>query len=421
MKNRGFIFLLLTLFLVSCNDDKVEKYKDVIIGSKIKRSMTDIIGVDPFNTSMNLIYYFNEENYTDKKNSISSLYNSIISMNHVYFDRHYDYYDSNNNLINNLKTINDSFDTGNKIKCSDELYDLLKLSSSLYSLTEGYFNIFTGRVTDYWEDLFSYYNDDEEITTFDPEYDTFFREKLESIVAQVPNNIDDFNAQLTFYDDSKEVMFNKLSYQENNNHPLISLGGIGKGYATDLVEEVLIDNNYTDGLLYSGGSSISSLSAPTFIFEPDKGIKVGFTNPITKGLFSSEECFAIPFKNDFRCSTSGDYTFSKYYDLVNKDGETIRRYHIFSPFNGYPNANNHQVTCISNSLSSAVLDCLTTSLMASNKETGKTIINNFINYYNCDLAVYYVDKDINNNAKIIAINNIYTVEVASNASIEYEQ
>ena len=143
--------------------------------------------VSPFNTVMTLIYKSEKKDYTstDKGKKLSSIYRDMVVKLHKNFDRHYSYKDDEGNEIVNIKTINDSYGTNQKIYCTPELYNLLKTGVIMTMYTEGYFNFYIGQLVNFWDDLIT--EDDQElIEANDPIYNEANRLYLEDLTASIP-------------------------------------------------------------------------------------------------------------------------------------------------------------------------------------------------------------------------------------------
>lgn len=426
MKKR-FELVLFSLLLCSCSKKNIVSEriiaKDIEAFSYFDSDNNPVFHkVQPFNTSMYLTYYFDSKNdYSDSLNKINEIYNNSLYENHIYFDRHAKYLNSENEFVINLKTINDSFGSGENVKIPENLYTLLKFGKEMFYLTDGYFNMFTGRITDYWDECFYKAYDYEDLDTFDPYFSSESKLKLENIVNEIPKTDEDFEAQLSFDDVNKTVRFNKLSNQSSNYHPLISLGGIAKGFATDLVKEELIKNDYKNGILMSGGSSISLISDPTFIKNPKKGQSFSVINPLKMSFFTNETAFTIYNFKEFNSSTSGNYTINKNYKINDENGNTIIRYHIINPNTGYSEQFHYQITAVSNTLSNGLLDALTTSLMCLNIEDGMKLRNKVLEKYpNSDLHIYWMDN-VNGKCKLYASDKELDLKLGEDVSVVYEE
>ena len=70
-----------------------------------------------------------------------------------------------------------TYGTNNEIKVSEELFGLIKEGIKLTKLTEGYFNILTGGLTDLWDNILSSYEGPDSLL-YDPYYDLETAEKI---------------------------------------------------------------------------------------------------------------------------------------------------------------------------------------------------------------------------------------------------
>ena len=64
-------------------------------------------------------------------------------------------------------------------------YDLLKLGVEYTKYSEGYFNIFVGEITDFWDEVFKEAYNFGDIS-LDPYYSNEQKEKLDSLVKAIP-------------------------------------------------------------------------------------------------------------------------------------------------------------------------------------------------------------------------------------------
>ena len=137
MKKNLLISLLCLPLLFSCNKTTEPNYEwiDISTNSTFIYTTKNAI-VFPFNTTMSLRYFKNYDLNTYDENfntELSTLFlDNVVSL-HKKLDRHNYYYvddnvdDSLKEIETNVKTINDSYGSGEEIACSDELYSLLKL------------------------------------------------------------------------------------------------------------------------------------------------------------------------------------------------------------------------------------------------------------------------------------------------------
>ena len=385
MKKRRFIFGLLCFpLLFSCSPKSDGEWFSITCNNLIETSNKQYI--IPFNTQMKLSY-FKKNNHEYSKtfeNDLGQLFSTRVIELHKILDRHYYYYnESKDDYITNIKTINDSYGTGDEIICSDELYNLLKLGKQLTIDTDGYFNFFMGSLTSFWDDILNDAYADEPLENIDPFFNNDQKDKMIQFKESIPT-VDEVEKLLTFNDEKKSVVFNSLDniyfdeektivkYDRKDSlsrfRPYITSGGIAKGYATDLLKELLNSNNYYDGFLNSGSSSLTSLSAFSFT---QKGYQtISIVDPRTKG-YLREPCMSINLYSNYALSTSGNYTNGMSYSFKDQNTQkTIYRHHIINPYTGECSQEHASVTLISNTFNNGQLDALSTAFVNRSTEDG---------------------------------------------------
>lgn len=147
--------------------------------------------------------------------------------------------------------------------------------------------------------------------------------------------------------DRVEVEEDRVSLEEGM---MLDLGAVGKGYAGDMVEQVLRENGITSALLDIGGN-IQAVGT-----KPDGSEwRLGMRNPFGEGIFGVLQIF------DCAVVTSGNY--ERYF--IGEDG--VRYGHIIDPDTGYPVDNGlASVTVIAGE--GKLCDALSTSLFVMGKE-----------------------------------------------------
>ena len=99
-------------------------------------------------------------------------------------------------------------------------------------------------------------------------------------------------------------------------------------------------------------------------------------------------------------STSGSQI--NYYTLI--DGKPVLRHHIIDAESGYPNTVGYdEITMISKSLSSTVLDCLSTILNNCKANEIETYVTKIKEHFNADLKCLLYRKTIDSSKKQIDI------------------
>lgn len=403
--------LLMSLLLVGCNDNQTSSIKysgtwENIFAKTIRATSGAV--VNPFNTSMYLKYFI-DDNLSNKEvfiEELTALYQNRVSNLHKKFDRHNSYYldvkEPSKGKFNNIKTVNESLDTGVPVKLDIETYNLLKISVEYTKYSEGYFNIFVGELTDFWDNIFE--NRDEDPYLHNIEDNPKSKENdeyLKNVILPSIPSIEELDEVLIFNDETKEVVFNSVKDENGNSKGKISIsvGGIAKGYATEIIKQELVNNNYTQGYLFSGGSSISSLKEP--ISNEPKGQYIGIVDPRTvSSIVDKKEAVGVSLSKEFNMSTSGNYIGGKSFKIkVNDEGEYITRHHIINPFTGYPEYKGRvaSVSIFSSKLGADILDAFSTTLVNKSIEEGLKFREKVMNdksLGNPDLEIIYILENL---------------------------
>ena len=428
MKRRLLLTCSLILSVVSCSEPKwysVEVMTNIVpIATSVNEKVT------PFNTVMKLNYCLSEENNNDSfKEELSSYYIDEVVKYHKLFDRHYSYYDEDGKtLVVNPKTINDSYGSSTPIKCSKELYNLLKQGVNLTLKTNGYFNFFAGELVSYWDNLIStvnnfenehgsYTNIKDYFNDYEPYYNEEARKKVEYLTLSTPS-LEEVKNLLTFNDETLEVTFNTLddivledgtilerSSSTSLYRPSITTGGIGKGLATDYIKQDLISKNYTQGWLSSGSSSLTTLSDPTF--GDGNKQKITLTIPENKYPYFLTYGLSIASSKDYSISTSGNHDSGHSYTLYDDNNNVLsRRHHIINPYTGYPSEDFSTVLLFSHSFTGVELDAFSTAFVNMSLKEGLEFRTELLKDTSKDLEIVFVSNlDENNNYNYYATSN----------------
>ena len=142
----------------------------------------------------------------------------------------------------------------------------------------------------------------------------------------------------------------------------IDLGGIAKGYVTDKVRALLINEGIRSALIDLGGNIAVLGSSP----KPGKW-KLGLQHP----FMPRGEYFGIVEASDVSVVTSGAY--ERYFESGG-----VRYHHIFDPSTGYPARSDlASVTVISEDSTDA--DALSTALFVMGRERGVSLLRELKN------------------------------------------
>lgn len=379
MKDKVKIIPVLFLSLVSLVSCKESELVDTIDVPSIYAGGGDIrvLGADfvsPFDTSITGALYYHKKDYSDDEiKDIEDTFKNDLVLYHALSDRHYSYYykDSEDTLITNIKTINESYGTEEELALHPYLYNLLKTSYEFSLNSNGKFNIFLGTLNDIYETKLDIVREEKNKETLDSvfEYSTNlyfsrFSETEKSEIAEtvktIPQNKTQMEGLLTFDDTKYSVVFHK--YQDTEKLS-ISLGGNAKGFATQYVAQEL-EKKYPNisFLINSGYSSIKAIG-----IRPDNNAwKIRYDNPTYyEQALSHENPYyknevKIQWEGAFDLSTSGFY--NQYFYEYDRNEDTFkRRMHILNPENGYSCSFFDQVSVIMDD--SALADLYTTALM----------------------------------------------------------
>ena len=255
------------------------------------------------------------------------------------------------------------------------------------------------------------------------------QETIQKIVDSIPSTSEEVNQVIEFKDETKEVRFNSLkdSNGESKGKISISVGGVAKGYATDLLKEKLLEKGYDKGYLFSGASSILSLGEP--IYNNSKGQALSVLDPRTSHLFGEQQkkAFSINLKDAFSMSTSGNYTSGKSYTFKDLEtNEIVTRHHIINSFTGYPKYEDNvaSVSVFSKKLSAGLLDVFSTTLVNKSIEDGLEFRKKVMNDYEADLEIVYILEDLDKNTiEIVStstFNDTLVIGDQEGVSIRYE-
>lgn len=356
----------------------------------------DLNRVYPFDTNLLYIRYASEYLPSYKEvMKIESLTGKYTVECHQLFDRHYYYLDENNKMINNLKVINDSYGTNEWISVDKRLIEVLKMSKEMTTFSKGKYNLFVGELSTYWNYYLlvnNFMGDPSE--SIDPAHSDEEKNNINNMVINTPkwNEIDDV---LVLDETNNRVKFNKY-YPKNSTTPAekvsITLGGIGKGYLSENLYLRLKENNLTKGLVYSGSSSLVFM---------DKNVtaspwKISLSNPY---YYLENYVGILNINEKLSLSTSGSQV-QRYTTIV--DDKVVLRQHIIDPTTGYPSSYYPQITLLSKTISSTVMDTLSTILINCSLDEISQMIKNindtygdlgFI-FYECDLSLTKEDRAI---------------------------
>jgi thiamine biosynthesis lipoprotein ApbE len=316
--------------------------------------------LDPFYT----IFFANYEAKasTEEKQQVSDLLEEEVQRLHRYGDRHHEFLsnpdDPNSALLHNLKVLNAMHGHQQWLAIDETFYDLLSEAKAMTQFTDGAFNMFIGTVSDFWDDLLDNPMYRMQYTQLDPAYNPLQRLALESRIQYVPLNDQDVDQvlELKIEDGQAFVRFNAFR-QSPTGSIKITLGGIAKGFANDIIADQLSAQALTRGYISNGTSSITTLG-------PRYG-NVPYRWQVTSPHPSADYAFTIEKPGRHSLSTSGAYAGFR----MPLGSARVLRHHIIDPRTGYPSTQAIELNVISSSYPAGRLDALSTAMMTMDKST----------------------------------------------------
>lgn len=341
--------------------------------------------LDPFYT----IFFANYEAKAtlEEKQQVSAILEQEVQRLHRYGDRHHEFLsnpsDPNSSLVHNLKVLNAMHGQQQWLAIDQTFYHLLSEAKFMTTLTDGAFNMFIGTVSDFWDDLLDNRLYRTQYTQLDPAYNPLQRLALESRMQYVPltnHDVDDV-LELKIEDDQPYVRFNTFR-QSPAGTIKITLGGIAKGFANDIMADRLSSQSFTRGYLSNGTSSITTLG-------PRYG-NVAYRWQVTSPHPSADYAFTIEKPGRHSLSTSGAYAGFR----MPLGSSKVLRHHIIDPQTGYPSTQAIELNVISATYPAGRLDALSTAMMTMDKTTAMQYRDEIIQSgYDLDIAWIEVIQD----------------------------
>jgi len=231
------------------------------------------------------------------------------------------------------------------VEVSDETMDVVEAAIACSEATDGYFDVTVGPLVDLWD----------------------IRH------AQQPPDARSIGNLLPLVDYRKIRMDqgrNRIGLEDRGAS--IDLGGIGKGYAANMVRKIWETHGATSAFLDLGGN-VSTLGN-----RPDGSKwKVGIRHPRNRGSL-----IALLNITDRSVVTSGDY------ERCFVDGEGRRWHHILDPTTGYP-ASSDLVSATVVHTDAMLADALATTIMVMGLKSVTGILED-----HTDAQICLVDKEL---------------------------
>ncbi len=262
----------------------------------------------------------------------------------------YDNFNSYDDIVS-IKEVNDMAGKG-PVKVDKDLFNLVKFAIDNYEKTHGKVNIAMGRTIKLWTDARNANHPSKSLGVEEHEIDD------EDKVLPSPEEIKESGMHM----DIKNIVLDEKNQTIEIKDPdmLIDLGAVGKGYATEIVAQKLIDRGVKHASINAGGN-VRSIGTPG-----DGRVKwgVGIQNPENK----SKDFLEVLFTGPVSVVTSGDY--QRYFE---KDG--VRYHHIIDPKTLYPGGDYSSVSILTEN--SGLADYLSTVMFLSTKEEAEEILKNY--------------------------------------------
>lgn len=304
---------------VSCNLRQPQKYQASFL--ILFNTVTEIVG------------------YADSKDEFEEFAHFI----HDSLKEYHELYDKYNEYegINNIKTINDNAGIA-PVKVDQRIIDMLLFSKEMYERTNGTVNIALGPVLEIWHDYRTEGIDDP-LNAKLPPIEDLLEANSYTDINQLIINEEEFTVYLT------------------DEHMSLDVGAIAKGYATEQVVRMAIENGYSDFLLSVGGNT----RAVGTKGKAQELWSVGIQNPDKSSEQSSIYTMAL---TDMSLVASGNY--ERYYTV---DGK--KYHHIIDPNTLMPAAYYTAVSLLCEDFGMA--DALSTAIYNMPFEEGKALIQSF--------------------------------------------
>jgi len=367
---KKFITLLLLICLCACSTEEKVYTKDSHYYT------TTLTKDDEMVLLLNTDVVLTTVDAAKREAMISDAYDLLL-IYHRLLDSHHEYSDANNQTINNLKIVNDSYGTNKAITVSPLILDALGFAIEMSELTKGYFNPTLGSLSELWSPLFSNTG-----TTNEPPGDAEI-EKAKACIYPYQK----LNDYISLDYENNTVALKKLAGCESSVQ--IDLGALSKGYIADKVADLLKEKE--SSFLFNAGSS----SIVTYNQEAE-GISwnVGIRSPFDGSMLT-----AIKAQNITMSSSADD---QRYFLKENEDG-TLRIYHhILNPYSGSSENYFRGITLVSTT-NAGVLDALSTALYSiENEEERNAIITDIEKEFNMEILKAYIYEE--NNQSIFEID-----------------
>lgn len=289
---------------------------------------------DTFDTAITIIGFAESQ---DKFDGIASLAEQrFVELHRLY--NQYQPYDG----LNNMYFVNGNA-SQNPVKIDSDLFDLLSWAKRRQTETKGKVNIALGPVLALW-------HDERENAEANPEK-AALPEMADLLAAKEHTDIDD----LILNEDEQTVFFADPKMK-------LDLGAVAKGYAAEIVAQMLLETEMTSFIINAGGN-VRTGHPP---LDGRKSWGIGIQDPDAAIVLpGSSDVLDVLFLADNSLVTSGDY--QRYYLY-----EGRRYHHLISPDTLFPAEYMRSVTIITRD--SAYADLLSTAVFLMPYEEGRAFV-----------------------------------------------
>jgi FAD:protein FMN transferase len=347
-----FVFLM-TLMACDKKENEIE-------------STTYTINLYHMNTFINVRLNLNSD---EEKDHYEQIIDDIFSMYHL-LSTGYEPLAEDSPYKTNIYAIN--LNPKHDFEIDFELYEILEKAKAYYDLTWGYFDISIGHIVDTWKNVI-----------LDEENGFLFSEISEEAFQATLNTIED----IEIIEDPFDLWEDQGKYyvRLNGEHVKLDLGAISKGFATQKVADLLIEDEVQYFSISTGSSSIV-LGENINRLEENGIFYIGLANPLrVPGNYEEKATYGVLYVNNTSVTTSGNYEqFATY--------EGYRYHHIVSPKTKIPMQYYHTVSVIGNDAS--LLDAISTALFSMSPEVFETWIEQNQAALNIEIVRYNQDSTI---------------------------
>lgn len=343
-----FIIISMMFLLISCDDSPyIKGYSFHSMGAVIEVQLYEKTDEDMvFDAVFDIFSFYGQLTSNYKRNEVEETS---------------PYYD-----LNNIYLINEKAGV-EAVKVKEELIDVLEFSIELNEQTNGYFNVGLGKVSKIWKDAI-----DKNLVLSYTEY-----LKILDIITDLETP------------DLSKVIIDKVNqtvYLEDESFSL-DLGGIAKGYATQLAYNYLKDELGLKRFKINSGASSIGIGLPP-VNHPIKTYIRDDNSTSDNNFYKDGLLGYIPGGNK-HIATSG--SGQQYVNVFDDFGFYKKIHHLISPFTLMPINHYYKVTLIGDN--SSLLDAYATAVYLMPLDEAEM----FLTEHNIGYVLYLMDYSLKTN------------------------